>query len=107
MDTQTEPQKKEQTKRRKMFNNDLTVIQKEKLDYIVNYILNEHCPPTQREIAKYFNHTSQTSGQHILQSLKRKGYISTREKGKNRNYKLTLKAINLYGKLILNPRSTN
>ena len=53
----------------------LTDIQAQILDFIKASLLEEHRPPTMREIAEYMGYRSDNAAYQHLQALQRKGYI--------------------------------
>jgi len=62
----------------------LTARQREVFAFIVEHAREHGLPPTTREISQRFGKSSQTSAQHILRPLERKGWIE--REVRNRRY---------------------
>ncbi len=69
----------------------LTEKQAQCLKFILEYYLQHHYYPTQREVTAAM-HLKSTTAESYLEPLRRKGYLARKVKRKRRNIRLTPKA---------------
>ena len=68
---------------------ELTVTQKNILDFLIDQIKGKGIPPTLADIAKFFGYNNRSTAQQHLQAIEKKGYIR-KNPGLSRGLELTL-----------------